>query len=73
MIKKNLNKVRCSLISSYLELIDKRILVIFRFNQGYYRRLDAFQDDMFEVFETACRISRTDSQVIHKFLKFDLF
>ncbi|UYV65948.1 PBRM1, partial [Cordylochernes scorpioides] len=31
--------------------------------QGRYRRLDRFQDDMFEVFELARKESRTDSQV----------
>ncbi|XP_077995606.1 protein polybromo-1-like [Glandiceps talaboti] len=32
-------------------------------DRGRYRRLDRFQDDMFEVFETARKLSRTDSQV----------
>lgn len=31
-------------------------------NQGRYRRLDRFQQDMFDVFERARRMSRTDSQ-----------
>jgi predicted butyrate kinase (DUF1464 family) len=31
--------------------------------QGRYKRLDRFQEDMFEVFEYARSVSRSDSQV----------
>ena len=32
-------------------------------DKGRYRRMDKFQEDMFEVFEYARKYSRTDSQV----------
>ncbi|GAB6031247.1 hypothetical protein CHUAL_009055 [Chamberlinius hualienensis] len=40
-----------------LDLIKRNL------DKGRYKRLDAFQEDMFEVFETARKMSRTDSQV----------
>ena len=40
-----------------LDLIKRRL------DKGLYRRLDAFQEDMFLCFERARRLSRTDSQV----------
>ena len=33
------------------------------FGQGRYRRMDRFQEDMFEVFKYARKASRTDSQL----------
>ena len=33
------------------------------FEQGRYRRMDRFQEDMFEVFKYARKASRTDSQL----------
>lgn len=36
--------------------------------QGRYRRLDRFQEDLFQVFEYARQYSRSDSQVRHKSL-----
>ena len=40
---------------------------LFFIKQGRYRRVDRFQEDMFEVFEFARQVSRTDSQVINFF------
>lgn len=47
------NKVRA--IS--LDLIKRRL------DKGLYKRLDAFQEDLFQVLDRARRLSRTDSQV----------
>ncbi|XP_067123626.1 protein polybromo-1 isoform X3 [Centruroides vittatus] len=40
-----------------LDIIKRRL------DKGRYKRLDTFQDDVFEVFEHARNVSRTDSQV----------
>ncbi|XP_070557674.1 protein polybromo-1-like isoform X3 [Ptychodera flava] len=42
-------------------------------DRGRYRRLDRFQDDMFEVFETARKLSRTDSQVYEDAMELQKF
>ncbi|XP_021376481.1 protein polybromo-1-like isoform X21 [Mizuhopecten yessoensis] len=42
-------------------------------DKGRYRRFDKFQEDMFEVFERARRLSRTDSQLYEDAIEMHLF
>ncbi|KAG1687281.1 Protein polybromo-1 [Nymphon striatum] len=42
-------------------------------NRNQYRRLDRFQEDMFEVFERARKISRTDSQAFEDSIELQSF
>lgn len=50
-----------------LDLIKKRL------DRGYYKRLDAFQKDMFACFERARTLSRTDSQIFEDSIELQSF
>lgn len=50
-----------------LEIIKKTL------DKGKYRRLDQFQDDIFDVFERARKVSRTDSQVFEDTIELQSF
>lgn len=50
-----------------LDLIKRRL------DKGIYKRLDAFQDDVFACFERARRLSRTDSQVFEDSIEMQSF
>lgn len=65
-------------LPEYEEIEEKKVraisldLIKRRLDKGLYKRLDAFQEDLFQVLDRARRLSRTDSQVFEDSIEMQL-